>query len=160
MAENKTYKPVGGVAHAALHAADAVVGAQFTTEGCAIEFCDEAIEVTLRDDGSRLIETTTSDKGLITVNHHLDLVAERNDAEAWLDERFVERATRTGVVAIVTLNDSRSVVLGYSRHLGAEQPLRLHSLTLDAGLAPSDSPTATLSLCSTDASTAAPYLQP
>ena len=160
MAENKTYKPVGGVARVALHAADAVVGAQFATEGCAIEFCDEAIEVALRDDGSTLTETTTPDKGIITVSHRLDLVAERNDAEPWLEERFIERATRVGVVAIVTLNDSRSVVLGYSEHLGTEQPLRLHSLTLNAGVTPSDSPTARLSLCSTDASTAAPYFEP
>ena len=144
------HKPVGGVELCELHFADSVEALSFESEGCDIEFADNGLEVRLMDDRSTFVERVECDKGVVKVAHTLHLVALRNDAQQWLDEEFVHRAVRTGVVARLTLNDGRRLIVGVSRHLTTEQPLRLESLVCDSGSAPSDSPTITLCLQSSD----------
>lgn len=160
MTKSQFHKPVGGVARVALHSADAVGAVSFASDGgCAIAFDDEATEVELLDDGSTFVEKIATDTGIALVEHTLSLVASRNSAEAWLNPDFLQRATRIGVIAEVVLNDGRAIVVGYSRHLATEQPLRLREVTISSGRTPTDTPTVTLRLTSTDGHTSAKLKQ-
>ena len=144
------HKPIGGVELCELHFADSVEALSFESEGCDIEFADNGLEVRLMDDRSTFVEKVECDKGVVKVTHTLRLVALRSDAEEWLDKEFIHRATRSGVVARLALNDGRGLIVGASRHLTTEQPLRLESLVCDSGSTPSDTPTVTLCLQSSD----------
>ena len=144
------YKPVGGVESVVLYPADAVQTALFSSEGCSATLLGEDLEVALLDDGSYYEERAESDEGITKIAHRLHLVADRGEAEAWLDADFVERASIEGVVAVVPLADGRRLLVGYSSHFGSEQPLRLTLLTSSSGSKLHDNPTVTLQLVSYD----------
>ena len=129
------YKPVGGVRSVTLHAADTVGRTM------------ESIDVELMDDGSTYREVLSVEQGSGVVKHTLTLKALYSAAEAWLSREFIDMATLAGVVAEVTLNDSRQIVVGQTEALGAEQPLRIKSLEVDSAHSPSEVPTVTLVLC-------------
>lgn len=127
------YKPVGGVRSVTLYAADAV-GRQVA-------------QVALIDDSSTYIEEVVIEKGVAVVRHTLKLKALYSCAEEWLSSEFIEMATYCGVVAEVTLNDSRQITVGYSEALRFEQPLRLKSLEVDSKHSVAQTPTVTIELC-------------
>lgn len=127
------YKPVGGVRSVALYAAD-TVGRLLA-------------EVELIDDSSTYREVLTAEKGCGVVKQTLTLKALYSSAAAWLSREFIEEATLAGVVAKVTLNDLRKVVVGYSEALKFEQPLHLKSLEIDSKHSVEQTPTVTLELC-------------
>lgn len=127
------YKPVGGVRSVTLYAADAV--------GRLLA------QVELIDDSSSYSQVLVVEKGVGVVRHTLTLKALYCSAEEWLDSRFIERATYGGVVAEVTLNDSRQITVGYSESLKFEQPLRLKRLEIDSAHSVAQTPTVTIELC-------------
>ena len=130
------YKPVGGVRSVTLYAADAV--------GRLLA------QVELIDDSSSYSQVLVVEKGVGVVRHTVTLKALYISAEEWLDSRFIEMATYGGVVAEVTLNDSRQITVGYSESLKFEQPLRLKRLEIDSAHSVAQIPTVTLVLCSED----------
>ncbi|MBQ5753177.1 MAG: hypothetical protein IIV91_03080 [Alistipes sp.] len=156
MFETRYLKPKGGVAHVALHAADAVGSLAVEDDGCRVRFTDVPLEVSLADECSLFEEQLSTDGGVVEVCHRLTLVADRNFAQPWLDDDFLNRATCEGLVAEVTLCDSRRLLVGYSLRLASEQPLRLRSLIAGSGVRANDTPTLTLSLESIDAEMAMP----
>lgn len=149
------YKPIGGVELCRLHFADSVDTLSFEEAGCKVKFADEGIEVRLIDNSSTFVEKVECDKGVISVVHTLRLAALRNDAQRWLDDDFMQNAAYRGLIARLVLNDGRKLVVGLSRHLDIEQPMRLESLVCDSGSSPSSAPTVTLKLRSTDTALAA-----
>lgn len=150
MRTSSIYKPIGGVESVALYPADAVRVALFSSEGCEVEFSGSPIEVALVEDASQYEESTSVERGVTAITHRLQLVAERNDATAWLDNQFIECATYDGLVAVVSLGDGRNMLAGYSAKFGNEQPLRLTSLTSSSGNSPHQTPSVTLLLVSHD----------
>jgi hypothetical protein len=144
------YKAVGGVERVALYPTEAVEEALFSSEGCEVTLAASPIEVEPLDDGSRYEEEATNRDGATLVTHRLHLVADRSSAERWLEQDFLERAAVEGVVAVVTLCDGRTLLVGYSAHFGNEQPLLLDSLTSSSGEGAHDSPRVTLQLHSHD----------
>ncbi len=149
--KSSNYKPVGGVESCTLYPADSVVMAIFSREGCRIKLEGSPIEVPLLDDASCYDESTVSKQGATSVLHLLHLVANRGCAEEWLEESFLEQATFEGFVALITLNDGRRLLAGYSAHLEAEQPLRLEKITSTSGNALRETPSVTLELVAYDA---------
>lgn len=145
-----SYKPVGGVERVTLYPANAVETALFSNEGCEISLVGTPIEVELIDDESHYEEELENKNGITRLSHRLCLTANRKCAEAWLDKEFLELAAIDGVVAVVTLNDGRTLIVGYSAHFEAEQPLRLHSLTSTSGSKLNDTPWVELQLRSYD----------
>ena len=107
-------------------------------------------QVELIDDSSSYSQVLVVEKGVGVVRHTLTLKALYSSAEEWLDSRFIEMATYGGVVAEVTLNDSRQITVGYSESLKFEQPLRLKRLEIDSAHSVAQIPTVTLVLCSED----------
>ena len=144
------YIAVGGVERVALYPTEAVEEALFSSEGCEVTLAASPIEVELLDDGSHYEEEATNRDGATLVTHRLHLVADRSSAERWLEQDFLERAAVEGVVAVVTLCDGRTLLVGYSAHFGNEQPLLLDSLTSSSGEGAHDSPRVTLQLHSHD----------
>ena len=78
------------------------------------------------------------------------LVADRGEAEAWLNNDTLERLAIEGAVATVGLEDGRRLLVGYSPHFGNEQPLRLEGLVSTSGRSLHDKPSVTLRLISHD----------
>lgn len=147
-AEN--YKPIGGVESCSLYATDAVATTLFSGSGCSVKLSAEPLTVELLDDASLYEEEVSIDTGGRRVKHTLTLVADRTEAEAWLDEEFVERVASEGVVATVKLCDGRELLVGYSAHFAEEQPLRLASLNVTSGRKLLDTPQVVLTLVSHD----------
>ena len=149
-AANVERKPVGGVAMAVLYRPDDDMEIAFGDGECYAVFNCEGVEVVLLDDSSSFEECIAPDAGAVSVVHTLTLVAARGDAVAWTAPGFAERVTHEGVIADLTLNDGRRMVVGCSEALGTEQPLRLASLRCDSGLRLTQTPTVTLTLRSED----------
>jgi hypothetical protein len=145
-----TYKPVGGVESVALYPADAVTTALFSSEGCEVELSGTPIEVPLLEDASQYEESSELRHGVITISHKLLLVADKDNAAEWLSDDFIEQASFEGFIAIVSLCDGRRTLVGYSSHLGSEQPLRLEKIISSSGKSLSESPSVTLQLISHD----------
>lgn len=145
-----TYKPVGGVESVALYPADAVITALFSSEGCEVELSGTPVEVHLLEDASQYEESSELKHGAIIVSHKLHLVADKDNAAVWLSDDFIERASFEGFIAVVSLCDGRRILVGYSSHLGSEQPLRLEKIISTSGKSLSESPSVTLQLISHD----------
>lgn len=145
------YKPVGGVESCALYPTDAVEMAIFSSEGCTLRLSGTPIAVVLLDDASLYEENFSFEQGAATVAHRLHLAADRLEAKEWLDETFLERAAFEGFIALLSLNDGRRLLSGYSAHLGAEQPLRLEKITSTSGNTLRERPSVVLQLIAHDA---------
>lgn len=145
------YKSVGGVESCALYPADAVETALFSSGGCSVELSGVPIVVTLLDDTSQYEETSIFKNGASAVSHALTLVADRGCAEEWLNSEFLERAAFEGFIAVISLNDGRQLLAGYSMQLGEEHPLRLEKLISTSGTSLRQTPSITLQLVSHDA---------
>ncbi len=148
--------PVGGVERAVLHPATSVVGFSFRRGACSCTFADDGFEVPLCDDRSLFEERLEAASPPASVRHTLTLVAERTLASLWSTATFCGQALLEGFVAEVYLADGRTLIVGLSEALGAEQPLRLASLTHSSGLRRSQTPTLTLTLTSEDVEFALP----
>lgn len=146
----RSCKPVGGVERVILYPADAVQTALFSSDGCEVTLADEALEVELMDDASHYQERAECECGATKIAHTLHLVAERHKAVEWFGAEFLERASIDGVVAVVKLEDGRSLLVGYSSRFGNEYPLRLASLLSASGSGTGEQPTVTLQLVSYD----------
>lgn len=144
------YKPVGGVESCTLYPADAVETVIFSSAGCEVQLCGEGIEVQLLEDSSHYEEETKVESGVVKISHLLHLVADRGEAEAWLNNDTLERLAIEGAVATVGLEDGRRLLVGYSPHFGNEQPLRLEGLVSTSGRSLHDKPSVTLRLISHD----------
>ncbi len=144
------YKPIGGVESCSLYATDAVAATLFSGSECSVTLSAEPLAVELLDDASFYEEEITTDTGGRRVKHTLTLVAARTEAQAWLDEEFVERVASEGVVATVKLCDGRELLVGYSAHFAEEQPLYLASLSVASGRKLLDTPQVVLTLVSHD----------
>lgn len=151
MGTASNYKPVGGVERATLYPANAVVSALFSSDGCEVELSDEfAVEIDLLDDLSQYEECAECNDGVACISHRLSIVADRGEATDWLTTEFLERASHEGLIAVVSLCDSRRLLVGYSARFADEQPLRLESLTSSSGSSLRDAPTVMLRLVSYD----------
>lgn len=147
---SSNYKPVGGVESCTLYPADAVQTIIFSSKGCSVQLQGSPIEVELLDDSSHYHEEIKCKDGLLKVLHRLQLVADRKAAEKWLDTEFLEQLSIEGAIAVVKLEDGRSLLVGYSSHFGDEQPLRLEYLISESGNNLHDKPIVTLQLLSYD----------
>lgn len=143
MAEQKNYKPIGGVVKASLYAVGDIDSIDDVVEG-------HGIEVDLVDDGSSYEELFCPKQGLVSVEHTLTLCSPRNNAEPWLDARFVEHCAAEGVVALVELATGERIRIGWSRKFGFEQALRLSAMSFSSGRKPTDPPCVVLTLRSCD----------
>ena len=150
MKTHSNYKPVGGVESCALYPAEAVLTALFSSEGCEIELSGSPIDVPLWEEASQYEEVVNMERGAACISHRLRLVAERNDAAEWLDNRFLERASFDGLIAVVSLCDGRRLLVGYSAQFGNEHPLRLDSLASTSGNSLHETPSVTLQLVTND----------
>ena len=134
----------------ALYPAQAVEAALFSSEGCEVELSGIPIKVALMDDASRYEERSECKNGVASITHLLHLVADRGDADKWLENDFVEQASLEGVVAVISLCNGHRLLAGYSAQFKGEQPLRLESLTSSSGSRLAETPTVTLRLISHD----------
>lgn len=150
MVVNRNYKPVGGVESVSLYPADAVQAALFSRDGCEVELAGSPIKVPLLEDASKYEESSKVHKGVSSVSHLLHIVAERNNAEEWLNPDFIEQATLVGFVAIISLCDGRQLLAGYSARFCDEYPLRLENIISTSGTDLCEVPTVTLRLVSYD----------
>ena len=148
--KTSNYKPVGGVEGVALYPADAVVTALFSSAGCEVELSGTPIEVRLLDDSSHYEESSDFKQSVTSVSHLLHLVADRGDAEEWLDRNFLEQAAFEGFIAVISLCDGRRILAGYSAQFGNEQPLRLEALISTSGNSLSETPSVALRLVAHD----------
>lgn len=144
------YKPVGGVERVILYPADAVRTVLFSSNGCEVELSEPLLEVELLDDASHYKEKSECINGVVKIDHLLHIVADRKEAEKWLDSDFLEQVAIEGVVATVHLEDGRSLLVGYSSRFGNEQPLRLDSIVSSSGDKLHNRPTVALQLISHD----------
>ena len=145
-----THKPIGGVESVALYPTNAVESVLFSSRGCEVSFLSDSIDVELLDNSSYYEEKLESKSGTAKITHKVVITAEREWADRWLSNKFLERASMEGLVAKVKLCDGRNLLVGYSAHFGDEQPLRLESLLYNSGRTPHDRPTVTLTLLSHD----------
>ena len=159
MNDNQQKKPIGGIAQCALYPTDAVHVSSIETDGCKVRFTKAPYKAILFDDSSSLCEQMIMEQGAIRVTHTLKLVSDRNMAGVWLEREFAMQATDQGVIAVVTLSDGRSLLVGYSQRLGKELPMRLHSLISDSAVKLNQTPTLTLTLQSEDTAFAMPIKQ-
>lgn len=153
---NTNYKPVGGVARVALYPTGGDMEFRFADGACTAKFDCEPVAVPLMDDRSSFEELFDNSSGPVAVTHTLTLVAERGEAERWLSAEFADCVLRQGVIADVTLNDGRRLLVGCSERMEQDFPLRFVSLRSDSGKRLSDTPTLTLTLRSTDTVAAVP----
>ncbi len=128
------HKPIGGVKGVKFYAAATGIVEALS------------VEVPLIDDRSVYTQQLQVDGGVVVVEHTLRLVARRNDAQAWIDSFFVERAVLQGLKATVVLNDGREFEVGVCEALQYSTPLRLVELTADSATSVSQEPTVTLTL--------------
>ena len=149
--EDTAYKPVGGVARVALYPTYGDIGLRFAGGVCEATFDCEPVEVPLTDDRSSFEELLDNSSG--------PLVAERGEASQWLSAEFADSLSRQGVIADVTLNDGRRLIVGCSERMERDFPLRFVSLHSDSGRRLSDTPTLTLTLRSTDTAPAMPLVE-
>ena len=150
MMMSPNYKPVGGVESCTLYPADAVTTALFSSDGCEVELGGTPIEVTLLEGASHYDETSVFNHGASSVSHSLHLVADRGESQQWLDDSFLERGAYDGFIAVIALNDGRRLLVGYSAHLGNEQPLRLEKISSASGSTLRETPSVALHLISHD----------
>lgn len=115
------------------------------------------MECSLLEDTSSLEESMSFEGGAVAVRHTLTLVADRNLAAAWLGPEFRNESLLKGLCAVVTLNDGRQLLVGYSERFGAQQPLRIKEIISSSGQRPSEAPTITMILENYDTSVAALY---
>ena len=147
MTEKRSFKPVGGVAHAELFAVGGIDSVEDMVQG-------KGITVELLDQGSHYDEEASADNLPVSVQHTLTLCAWSDRGAAWLDADFLARAAADGVVARVGLRSGESMVVGWSQRFGLEQPLRLRSMAFHSGSRLSDSPHVVLTLTSHDTASA------
>lgn len=143
MAEMNSYKPIGGILRAELYPVANLCSSADIAEG-------EGVEVTLADYASHYDESISSDNGLVSVEHTLTLVAERADADLWVDAEFLRHCAAEGVAARVWLATGEVLTMGFSPRMGFEQALRLHSMTALSGSRPKHRPRVELVLRSQD----------
>ena len=122
-----------------------------------LKFVDDqaVMECSLVEDASTFEELFEFDGDIVSVRHTLTLVADRNMAEAWLESTFSRESGRVGLCALVTLNDGRRLLVGYSERFGAQQPLRVKQIASGSGSKRIDIPRLTMTLESFDTSAAA-----
>ena len=139
MTENKFYKPVGGILSAELFFASEVNTAGDLPEG-------KGVAVELIDDESTYEELFSASNGLVSVQHTLTLVADRNMANEWLQREFLERCSTEGAVAHIVFASKEEIKVGYCPRFLVEQALRLDSLRFSSGDRLNASPRVTLTL--------------
>ena len=139
MTENKFYKPVGGILSAELFFASEVNTAGDLPEG-------KGVAVELIDDESTYEELFSASNGLVSVQHTLTLVADRNRANEWLQREFLERCSTEGAVAHIVFASKEEIKVGYCPRLLVAQALRLDSLRFSSGDRLNTSPRVTLTL--------------
>lgn len=118
---------------------------------------EAVMECSLMEDASIYEERISFDEGVAAVQHTLTLVADRNGAAAWLEQEFLHDGSDKGLCAVVTLNDGRQLLVGYSERFGAEQPLHIAEIVSTCGRSLADLPTITLTLTSFDTTASALY---
>ncbi len=133
MSENKTFKPIGGVVAAELFLISDLHLLSDVVEG-------EGVKVELADYASHYEESFASDNCQVSVQHTLTLVADRAEANPWIDAEFLRHCAAEGVVARVWLASGERLTVGWSPHLGFEQALRLGSLKCMSGSRPKHRP--------------------
>ncbi|MBQ2394443.1 MAG: hypothetical protein II307_01615 [Alistipes sp.] len=153
-------KPVGGVRSVSLCTSDNIAVAEFVDNATVcnqLEFVDDkaVMECMLLEDCSSFEEKFAFNDGVVAVRHTLTLIADRNLAEAWLEPEFRNDSIVKGLCAIITLNDGRKILVGYSERFGASQPLHISEIALSSGRKLSDAPKITMVLESFDTSAAA-----
>ncbi|MBE6211127.1 MAG: hypothetical protein E7130_05810 [Rikenellaceae bacterium] len=153
------HKPVGGVRAVALSATDNIAEVQFAAGGVlctSLKFVDDdaVMECSLLEEGSCYEEEILPDGLAVAVKHRLILTSDRNLAEAWLEPDFRLEGLYRGLCAIVTLNDGRKLLVGYSERFEAQQPLRIVSIKNSSEQRCSDVPTVVLVLENYDTSEA------
>lgn len=143
MAENNSFKAVGGILAAELFPVATLASADDIIEG-------GGIEVELADYASHYDESFSSDNGLVSVEHTLTLVAERANAGKWIDAEFLRHCAVEGVAARVWLATGEVLTMGWSPRFGFEQALRLDSVKALSGSRPKHRPRVELTLSSRD----------
>lgn len=139
MTENKFYKPVGGILSAELFFASGLGSVDDIAEG-------KGVAVELIDDESTYEELFSASNGLVSVQHTLTLVADRDKAREWLQKEFLERCATEGVVAHIIFATKEEIMVGHCPRFAFEQALRLDSLRFSSGDRLNTSPRVTLTL--------------
>ena len=147
MSENNAFKPVGGVVAAELFTLDKVTSAGEIIPG-------SGVAVELADYASHYEESLSAENGLVSVQHTLTLVADRQNAAPWMEAEFIRHCAQQGVVAMVWLATGEVLTVGRCERMGLEQALRLGSLTCSSGVRPRQRPRAELVLRCRDVSSA------
>ncbi len=91
----------------------------------------EAVRVEIDTAKSTYRELVSVDRGVVKVEHTLTLVTDA-ECDFWQREAMAE-AVVSGCIAEVVLSGYGEVLLGWSRSLGYEQPLRLVRTTVESG---------------------------
>lgn len=139
MAENISYKPVGGITRARLYA----VGECSSLEEV---LATEPAEVSLKESASHYEERFSVECGRVSVQHTLTLIAPVEQAAAWLDEDFQRTAASEGVVALISLASGEELTIGWSERLEQESSLRIAAMLYDTGSGPKHRGEVSLSL--------------
>ena len=148
---------MGGVRSVVLTATDNVAEALFAAGGTlctSLNFFDEGalIECELLEESSCFEEELSSESGVVAVGHRLTLVAGRNNVDGWLASEYGVENLNRGMCGVVTLNDGRKLLVGYSERFESQQPLRITTIKSSSGVRRTDPPTVTLILENFDTS--------
>lgn len=153
-------KPVGGIRSVLLSTIDNVAEVEFSAGGVlctSLKFVDDnaVVECALLDEKSTFEEEISPEGGVVAVHHRLVLISERDPVDGWLETELWRGGIHKGLCAVVTLNNGRKLLVGYSERFGAEQPLRVVAIKNSSQQRRVDMPTVTLTLENFDTSTAA-----
>ncbi|MEG1982619.1 MAG: hypothetical protein RR037_02690 [Alistipes sp.] len=153
-------KPVGGLTAALLIPIGSVTTASIFSAHCtelAWRADAHTVNCPLLDDRSSYREETVATGGLSMVRHTLTLMVSREQGQLLFTQEWLATCATEGVIAQITAADGEMLLIGYSQHLGDEQPLRFKSLVTEIGKKRTDLPLSILTLYSEDTEPASTY---
>ncbi len=106
------------------------------------------------EDGAEYREVHRRTNGSYSVEHHLSLSLGRFDGSSRRAVREIATASECGLVAFVTTIGGDRFMVGYSKELGAERPLRLSSGAGTTGSRPAEGTLREIELSSVDVASA------
>ncbi len=145
-------KPAGGIVSVELVAAAAFKGAEYDPEsGCftSVETSEPFAAYVFREDCAAYTEEASGAAGQPLVKHVLKMEFPGGpETDKAVGE--LSALDATGFAAIVTTGEGQRLLAGYSRRFGTQYPLRLAKVSSGSGSHPSDFPSVTVMLESTD----------
>lgn len=141
--ESRESKTVGGVSKIELVGVGSIEKVVLSPQK---ELCREVrlkegagfVRYSFREDQATYTQKSVSHQPVVLVEHTLWMFLERVDSDSIRAVRELAEASQEGLLALVTLATGERLLVGYSRHLGCEQPLRVVKMESESGESPKE----------------------